>query len=576
MDLYKYINKIIQSNYPYDSLEHTLVSFCKEYRVDMGIVFSVMDDYESLKIDAAYGYEEKDINNFIRLDKAKYKENRSSIAIKVWVEQQIIYGKSSDPEYVSFNEEVKATLSIPLISMNKIIGILTFESKSENMLLELYENQDLVNQIAQLITINILIKGNKFVEFQNYISESIKVSPVISLKDCARFIQRLLNYQLCAIYIKDKYNHHRVKAVIINNEDKTDTFKNVLYKSGEDLIGWVDKHKKPLCLFNTSNTKEYDWYENKYGERPVWTGKSKIGTMWRFIAVPIYDGSRILGVLRLSDLKLSNLSEGIGFVDEKILGLIGESIATILNNSQRRKLLAREFAELWSIKENINFDQVIKNTLKVVIDNTNSTNAVLILTEDLKMIRNNKVNYNYYAYTMKEEDIENTKIEKATDDNTILGKLIKTNKEIIESDIEEITIYDQYTIRNIRAIIAIPILKISENRAIVLGAVIATSEIRKAFYEDDLWILYAVAEKLLDTFLVVQYEVNNNLLEAEVVKWKDAVSSGAVAAGEFHTARKALRPAMKGIKKLENFQKLKDDKKIFEEFEKVKKSINGS
>ena len=149
------------------------------------------------------------------------------------------------------------------------------------------------------------------------------------LRRTVDIIPSAFNWKGCSVFL---YNAHEDLIQLVKTSvERPANFKEIVYRRGEGLTGWVFKHAKPLLLkdLHKSNSAKLS---KKYTDMN-WVGKfSESGTsaIKSFMAVPILSQSKkILGVIRtVSDT--SNFSKA----DLEIFSMIAKYVAMAIENSE--------------------------------------------------------------------------------------------------------------------------------------------------------------------------------------------------------------------------------------------------
>lgn len=548
-----------------DILLRILTTICSEVGVSFGIVTISDSNKEYLSIEAFHGYQIDQLQNFTRFDIRNKNDGASSIAVKAYLEKDSIKSFTTDPNYISFSSDVIENYSIPILENDETVGVLTLERKQSDQTFENVENNKFICSFYSNLILTALNYRKLIIsDFQFFLINLLKDSDTSNLNKCAEWLRLNMNFDFCGVYLRSKRDDFYLVGSYNKGIDIFPELKNVVYNINEDLIGWVAGNNSPIRLLNTvdNSSEEFTWYEKHFGNRPVWTGKMKKGPSSNFTAVPLFDGIRVIGVLRLSNFNQNNLnSNSLEFVDEHALMMIGNILATRIIVWERRAALVKIFTEQWFIKKTLRFDNLIEKSLGSITQSTRANDALLILKNELDSVA-------MYAYWFNKSS-EHILIDDPLAQNRLLSILLN-NKKVIAMDLIDLNngtnIYDNYYDKNSRSIVGIPLMTDykEEGHFEVIGALFAFSDIDHSFYEEDQTILFSIAEKIIDSFIVIDVESKLAKAIAEVNRWKHAALSENLAAGQIHDTRKIIKLTAPIITSLRNSNVISQDKDLNE------------
>lgn len=565
LNLSSYINILSNPVSGNDPLSIVLEKMCDDLEFVYGLIFKYQGKYRSLSVEAAAGYNTQDLDKFCHLDIDIAEEivgKSRSLAVNAFTSNQVCKGSSMHPDYVSFSDEVIDTFSIPFSK-----GVVTFEnSKERSKLDQLIIDFSTLSQIQNMITISLAHRCYILPDFDQFVIENIEPSESPVLPKCLTWLHDKLNIDTMVAYLINR-NDLILEYAVTKGNDDTGSFFSQINIQKDNFLGWIARNKQPLRLFAPirANSKEYEWYGKISGNSPEWKSFSTRNNLKELVGIPLLDGKRVIGVLVAFNLFDSSNVCLNSLIDQSLAEAIGHSLSTIIVRRQRRKVIVDAFIESWSIRANLTLDTLVNRSLEAIIHNTHASEAFLLLRIGVDNSEMRVYTSNLLSQVLTIDNI--------TESESIAGKVL-TDQKTINQNNTNIPLFPGSSVSSNPSVLAIPILyNITDKKFESVGVLIAISGNPDAFSFDDEIFLTALAEKVLDTFLVVQYDKDLAEYKAKVELFKHASRSGSLAAGRIHDIRKLLDKTWPEFKK--NFEEsgLKNDKKFNKQFKTFSQEI---
>ncbi len=311
-------------------------------QADTGSIMFKDKESDELRFVNYRGFKKEQVENV----KIKIGQGLTGVAFKEGI-PKIVNDVSLNPFYIPLREDIQSEVVVPLFCENKIIGVLSLDSKKKNA----FREEDL--QILITISNFVSLILNK-IELYNELENKIKLKDL--LIDLISSLERSFEIDHIFDFIMKKMSEHfeiaRGMLVTFENENfnvlsvkkafniSEDEMQRGIYKVGEGIVGKVVKTGKPISIKNLHEEKEFlNRMQIKRSKNiPI-----------SFIAVPLKIEGVVIGVLAVEKK----------FEDEKILKE-SEEILVILSNFIAGKirninLLLREKENL--LEENVSLKQ---------------------------------------------------------------------------------------------------------------------------------------------------------------------------------------------------------------------------
>lgn len=309
---------------------------------DTGSIMFKDDESDELKFATYRGFKKEKVDSL----KIKIGEGLTGVVFKEGV-PKIVNDVSINPFYIPLREDIQSEVVVPLFCENKIIGVLSLDSKKKNAFKE--EDLQILITIANFVSLIL----NK-IELYNELENKIKLKDL--LIDLISSLEKSFEVDDIFDFIMKKMSEHfgiaRGMLVTFENEEfnvlsvkkgfniSDDEMQRGIYKVGEGIVGRVVKTGKPISIKNLHEEKEFlNRMQIKRSKNiPI-----------SFIAVPLKIEGVVIGVLAVEKK----------FEDEKTLKE-SEDILVILSNFIAGKirninLLIKERENLR--EENVNLKQ---------------------------------------------------------------------------------------------------------------------------------------------------------------------------------------------------------------------------
>lgn len=237
---------------------------------------------------------------------------------------------SKDPRYIRAVKEVKSELAIPLISRNRVIGVLDIESPRPNYFLPYHQKvlTLLATQLAVAIdNVNLyesLIVKSEMLETLHEIGKEL--SSILDLeqllKRVAELLRRVFHYHMFSIFLVDEADQTlRAHLSVKYNRDAVEKTKIPL---GKGLVGTAVAQKRSLLINDVSKDRRYI---NAISET-----KSEI-------VVPLIYKDKAIGVF---DLQSPLLNDFTPFHEQALMTLASHVAVAIENAKLYERVVAAE------------------------------------------------------------------------------------------------------------------------------------------------------------------------------------------------------------------------------------------
>jgi phosphoserine phosphatase RsbU/P len=237
---------------------------------------------------------------------------------------------SKDPRYIRAVEEVKSELAIPLISRNRVIGVLDIESPQPNYFLPYHQKvlTLLASQLAVAIdNVNLyesLIVKSEMLETLHEIGKEL--SSILDLeqllKKVAELLRRVFHYHMFSIFLVDESDQTLQAHLSVKyNRDAVEKTKIPL---GKGLVGTAVAQKRSLLINDVSKDRRYI---NAISET-----KSEI-------VVPLIYKDKAIGVF---DLQSPLLNDFTPFHEQALMTLASHVAVAVENAKLYERVVAAE------------------------------------------------------------------------------------------------------------------------------------------------------------------------------------------------------------------------------------------
>jgi phosphoserine phosphatase RsbU/P len=237
---------------------------------------------------------------------------------------------SKDSRYIRAVEEVKSELAIPLISRNRVIGVLDIESPQPNYFLPYHQKvlTLLASQLAVAIdNVNLyenLIVKSEMLETLHEIGKEL--SSILDLeqllKRVAELLRRVFHYHMFSIFLVDEGDQTLQAHLSVKyNRDAVEKTKIPL---GKGLVGTAVAQKRSLLINDVSKDRRYI---NAIAET-----KSEI-------VVPLIYKDKAIGVF---DLQSPLLNDFTPFHEQALMTLASHVAVAIENAKLYERVVAAE------------------------------------------------------------------------------------------------------------------------------------------------------------------------------------------------------------------------------------------
>ncbi|MCX7821495.1 MAG: sigma 54-interacting transcriptional regulator [Brevinematales bacterium] len=369
-----------------DNLKEILDLFldkCIEFTgADTGSIMFKDEDSDELNFVNYRGFKKEKIDSI----KIKIGEGLTGVVFKEGV-PKIVNDVSLNPFYIPLREDIQSEVVVPLFCDNKIIGVLSLDSKKKDAFKE--EDLQILITISNFVSL-ILNKIELYSELEDKIKLKDLLIDLISsleksfeLDDIFDFIMKKMSENfgiargMLVTFENEEFNVLSVKKAFNISEDE---MQRGIYKVGEGIVGRVVKTGKPISIKNLHEEKEFlNRMQIKRSKNiPI-----------SFIAVPLKIEGVVIGVLavekKFEDEKTLKESE-------EILVILSNFIAGKIRNinfliKERENLIEENVTLKQELYKNYSFNNIIgKNKkmmdiFKLVQSVADSMASILILGE---------------------------------------------------------------------------------------------------------------------------------------------------------------------------------------------------
>ena len=240
---------------------------------------------------------------------------------------------SRDPRYIKAYDTVKSELAVPLISKNRVIGVLDIESRKAHFFSSYHRRvfELLGSQIATAI------ENASFYERTRKQAETLSTLYAISeemtgilnleslLKKVAELIKQVIDYEMFAIMLVDERSNILKTRMSFKFDQRTQ--EKLRVPLGEGLVGLAAAEKKAVRVDNVLEDPRYICCNTETRSEMV---------------IPLIHKERAIGVIDLENRKPGYFTEE----HEHILTLLASQIATAIENARLYERVAKQEARM--------------------------------------------------------------------------------------------------------------------------------------------------------------------------------------------------------------------------------------
>ena len=354
-----------------ESLLNTLLTLASEQvNAEEAAILLYNSRKQALEVPAAIGANAESMRkDIISLQNTKY--------ITRWVLEHKkpvrVYNVHNDPQwqdiYIQGNANINSELAVPLLDGDEAIGVLNFESKREGAFQQ--EDEDFLLALAGQAVL--AIKNAKAFEREKRLAEEAQVlneisKEIISQLDLSLVFDLILEkaLELTHSTLGSLHLYDRVLSDLhmVAERGTAEDKKGKHQSLDEGIVGYTARNERSL---NVGDVSQPPWDEI-YTEFIPGTRSE--------LAVPMFAGNELRGVLNVESPHLNNFSES----DERLLQGLADLAVIALQNAkayEREKRLAEEAQVLNEISKEITsqldpvhvFDLILEKALELTRSN---------------------------------------------------------------------------------------------------------------------------------------------------------------------------------------------------------------
>jgi signal transduction histidine kinase len=227
-----------------------------------------------------------------------------------------------DPHYVMFFPDVRSEITVPLMNRDgRTIGVINIESEE----IDAFSQQDLqlLVALANQATIAISVANYRkreaaLIEIGNELASSTDMDEL--LRCVVKRSAELLRADDCSLF---QISPDEDRLILRASGEMLARFVGaVTYRYGEGLTGWVAEHGQPARV---ADVREDDRWRGLYPELPR-------EAIEAYMAVPVFQGQKLWGVLRVVRRKPANSIIRNDFTerDEKLLTTLARQVGAAI------------------------------------------------------------------------------------------------------------------------------------------------------------------------------------------------------------------------------------------------------
>ena len=238
-----------------------------------------------------------------------------------------------DPDYIQTLSPVRSELAVPLITKNRLIGVIDLESPRQDCFDDSHVNllELLAGRMAMALENARLyrrsVRQGRTLQLLNEISR--EMSSVLVLSDLLRKIgtstKRLIDYHRFSILLADEHAQ-TFNAVISIKQDQHEPEKGVV-RFGQGIVGAAAELRQAVRVPDVARDPRYLPFNPETRSE---------------LAIPLIYRGRVIGVVDLESPQLNYFTEEHG----RILSILAPQIAIAIENAQLYERVARSEARL--------------------------------------------------------------------------------------------------------------------------------------------------------------------------------------------------------------------------------------
>jgi signal transduction histidine kinase len=568
---------IIVSDAPLEKcLDSIMEEACKLTSVQYGNILLINESTRTLNIESLYGYtsEEKKQCRGINLDLNKEEGICSSAVLKkkaILANDVTLFSS-----YIELLSNIRSELAVPIWYQDKVIGVINLESTTLNAFNEERGDITLVNALGKLVALAIESRKKVSNEVETMLSTlmwDIDATEKKLSETIVEWITNKLHVGECSLFLL-KHRSEKLVCVASSIHGKlTSDLVGDEYELGEGLTGWIAAHLKPLLINNLHDPKEFQ----KYYPNPQWANKPvrKLPEVvyQKYLGVPIKIDSKVIGVIRISDLFCNRDLAVRDYVysDQSLLETIAGRFANTLSNIKERTKLKEIYSISADINSQISKDVVLHRILEASIRMTEATEGTIYSVKETELIP--------YAMT---DDNQQGELGLSITGKSIPSWVACNKREYLCGNVYGIPNDGQsptyVQIRGkVMSELAVPMIHKQE----VIGVIDVGSTRKDAFNKDDIWSLSLLAEQVVTAVerssIIENLEDKTTKLLQLSEKLHDstvAAVTSAITVGNVHSVRNALGGVKEALERLNKLPYIKQNNEVSELVDKVSMRIN--
>ncbi len=260
-------------------------------------------------------------------------------------------------QYYTAEENIKSFVAVPVMNKNKLLGVLTSDSKrnylfnnKQEKILSVFAEQcrQLLEKEESLAAIK--AKAEKYNKIYQHYTKIANCSPLDIFSTLLEASKEIINFDNCILALLDKTNS--CLKLKLAYGDECEFFLDKHFPSDQGLAGLILKQKKPLLINNMKQRRRKWLVFNHHG--PKWDMDS-------FMGIPLFCAGKIMGIL----VYTSRASNGFSQQDVQSINIITLQAAAIIAQwqLQHEKEIQRKFDPLTGLLNNSNFNQQLRQKL---------------------------------------------------------------------------------------------------------------------------------------------------------------------------------------------------------------------
>ncbi len=300
------------------------------------------------------------------------------------------------------------------------------------------------------------------------------------LFDILDLLKRTIHPHSCVLYMSTPEGDRlKIKELLAPESENIKYGSSI--KSGEGIIGWVAKDKKPVMLSEHSrNISGIDYYIKDEG-------------IMSFLAVPILYGDNLMGVLCIDSLEKQAFTEE----HKKLLEIVAQQIIDTIDSAQNRQMAdsqVNKFAALFEASKKLSSTIHLEEILRITLDSSKDV-----------------VSFNYGAIALNDEALEMCSIKAFVGEGTegfigksfsleegMVGWVMRTQrkayriKDFKEREKKQPIFSPQITLKDVQSILCIPLFHTNK----LVGSFTLMSKKKGLFTEHEVEIFSILANQI--------------------------------------------------------------------------------